>query len=157
MLPSYCEMLLRWKRTQLQIAKIPWRILNYAKGAFYYFVYGKAVKIQAAKITYCHVTPSQQCQQREAVLDVGFRDRNERTLFPLGSQGDPSPEGRLSVVTTPVSHVTTTSVPLLTTAWISPAGGFLSWPPPPTAIIPLSTQNIKLDVKDFYFCYRKEQ
>lgn len=37
-------------------------------------------------------------------------------LFALGSQGDPSPEGRLSVVTTPVSHVTTTSVPLLTTA-----------------------------------------
>lgn len=36
-------------------------------------------------------------------------------LFPLGSEGRPSPEGWLPVITTSVSHVTTTSVPLLTT------------------------------------------
>lgn len=36
-------------------------------------------------------------------------------LFPLGSEGWSSPEWRLPVITTSVSHVTTTSVPLLTT------------------------------------------
>lgn len=71
----------------------------------------------AKNTPYCHVNPSQQCEEEGgSVWDVGVRGhQNEPTFFTLGSQGWPSPEGRLSVIAAPISHVTATSVPLLTT------------------------------------------